>query len=246
LVEDENKKRSANKEFLLRKAAYKWAHYYGKEIHKRKNPSQQTSKNQVYTKIKQSGQLFAGLEISARSPFLHRKDSPPFQESEQGHQKQANHSSQRIIKPKPKSRKTFSESYVDSSATPPAHEETSEGTLITRNLQQTLINTSLSQWNARSVHNNNKVNYIQSIPGDLVTLQEIWNQAENVEKAGDVLNLFEREGRRGGGTATISRISANPSKISLEQRFRGSRSFLWLISLKRHNLQDTKIICSTP
>ena len=70
----------------------------------------------------------------------------------------------------------------------------------TKEKQKTKL--AISQWNAWSVQNNTKIQFIQSLPGDIVAIQETWQQHENIEKIGETIEICERKGR-GGGSATI-------------------------------------------
>ena len=61
----------------------------------------------------------------------------------------------------------------------------------------------VSQWNAWSVQNETKLQFIQSLPSDIATIQETWRQSENLKRIGDIIEKSEREEGRGGGSTTI-------------------------------------------
>ncbi len=62
----------------------------------------------------------------------------------------------------------------------------------------------ISQWNGRSIQNEAKVNYVRGLPGDLIVLQEIWQQLALVRDAGTLLDSTERNDKRGGGLSDTS------------------------------------------
>ena len=83
-------------------------------------------------------------------------------------------------------------------------------------IEKQMIKISISQWNAWSVQNETKIQFIQSLPGNVVAIQEIWQQNDNVERIGELIGHCEREGR-GGGSATIKLCD---DKILVKSKFR--------------------------
>ena len=74
----------------------------------------------------------------------------------------------------------------------------------------------LSQWNAWSVSTDTKIQFIQSLPSDIIAVQETWRQSENLQKIGEIIELCEREQGRGGGSATLK---LSDLEVQIKQRF---------------------------
>ena len=70
---------------------------------------------------------------------------------------------------------------------------------------KTKISLKISQWNGFSIQNETKVNFLRSLPGDIITVQEIWKHSKNVKSIGNVLEISERKFEKGGGSTTISK-----------------------------------------
>ena len=95
-------------------------------------------------------------------------------------------------------------------------QEKSYQPLINNNKLNHKTKTSLkiSQWNGLSIQNETKLNFLRSLPGDIITVQEIWRHSKNVKSIGNILEISEREFKRGGGSATLS----NNDKIIVIER----------------------------
>ena len=73
----------------------------------------------------------------------------------------------------------------------------------------------LAQWNAHSVQSEAKLNFIRSLPFDILALQEIWNRVENLKNGDEILSFMQRNNKRGGGTALTHRLA---SSLSVSRR----------------------------
>ena len=97
----------------------------------------------------------------------------------------------------------------------------------------------ITQWNGRSINSEAKSSFIRSLPGNLITIQEIWQRMETVKELGDILDFQWREYQRGGGTATlnngqmvltiVNRFEINKDSNALKLRVQNS--YIWLINL---------------
>ena len=97
----------------------------------------------------------------------------------------------------------------------------------------------ITQWNGRSIHSNDKTNYIQSLPGQLIAIQEIWQRLDKVKDTGNLIDAQIRKIKQGGGTATLSNDRnihkvVNKFEISKDSnaiKIRVQNSYLWIINL---------------
>ena len=71
---------------------------------------------------------------------------------------------------------------------------------------KTKISLKISQWNGFSIQNETKLNFLRSLPGDIITVQETWKHCNNIKSIGNILEVSERELKRGGGSTTLSKI----------------------------------------
>ena len=55
---------------------------------------------------------------------------------------------------------------------------------------------SISQWNAWSIQNDTKAQFIQSFPSDIIVIQETWKQVENLKKTGEIIGFLEKGRQR--------------------------------------------------
>ena len=107
----------------------------------------------------------------------------------------------------------------------------------------------ITQWNARSLQSEAKVNFIRSLPGDLVAIQEIWGHAENIQKVGSIISCSKREERRGGGTSTIHRLHHHPFILERLQLNKDSNAikikinglYMWFINCYLARGSTTKL-----
>ena len=51
------------------------------------------------------------------------------------------------------------------------------------------------------------MNFIRSLPGDIIAVQELWNHLKEIEQTGAILGVTRRQDKRGGGTATVSTLT---------------------------------------
>jgi len=106
----------------------------------------------------------------------------------------------------------------------------------------------ISQWNGRSIQNETKINYVRSLPGDLIALQEIWQRVKEVETIGTLVNYKVRPEGNGGGTATIgkycrihivSKFSINKDTDAIKVAI--NNYYLWLVNVYIHDGSISKI-----
>jgi exonuclease III len=70
------------------------------------------------------------------------------------------------------------------------------------------------QWNARSVHNQTKQEFLKSMSDGIIVLQEIWKQEAKIQDIGKILHIDKREVQRGGGTLMIYKSEHPPRVIN--------------------------------
>lgn len=111
------------------------------------------------------------------------------------------------------------------------------------------ISINISQWNARSVNSIAKINYLRSLPADIIAIQEIWQRQCNVLQAGREIDIIDRSFKRGGGTASIC---TSPIKVQALQKhsinkdssavkIRVNNQYMWLINIYLHQGTTSKI-----
>ena len=65
----------------------------------------------------------------------------------------------------------------------------------------------LVQWNCRSINKQTKIDYIKGLDGEIIALQEIWNNKDliktSLQTSFQTLDVVTRTIKRGGGTATL-------------------------------------------
>jgi len=96
----------------------------------------------------------------------------------------------------------------------------------------------VSQWNGRSINNDSKINFVRTLPGEIIALQEIWQREEEVGKIDYPLTIQTRSDKRGGGTAIIGRcdktcvVSNFPlNKDSCATKLRVKNHYMWLVNV---------------
>ena len=78
----------------------------------------------------------------------------------------------------------------------------------------------LSQWNGCSIQNEAKLNFIRSLSGDIIAIQESRKHSKDRALLGEILDFSERKHKGGGGSTTLSKIDgSSSSKHTTEQRF---------------------------
>ena len=118
-----------------------------------------------------------------------------------------------------------------------------------KSLNSSSISINISQWNARSVHSSTKINYLRSLPADIIAIQEIWQRQCNVLQAGREIDIIDRAFKRGGGTASIcmSPISIQVlkkhfiNKDSSAVKLRIKNQYMWLINIYHYQGTSNKI-----
>ena len=97
----------------------------------------------------------------------------------------------------------------------------------------------ITQWNGRSIHSETKTSYIQSLPGQLIAIQEVWQRLDRVMVTGDLIDAQIRKTKQGGGTATLRNdkiINKVLNKVEISKdsnaiKLKVQNSYLWLINL---------------
>jgi hypothetical protein len=97
----------------------------------------------------------------------------------------------------------------------------------------------LSQWNGRSIQNESKLNYIRTLPGDIITVQELWQHSKEITNIGEILEVTERQDKkRGGGSVTISLLNEIRviDRIQLNQdshiiKIKQQNTYYWLANI---------------
>lgn len=107
----------------------------------------------------------------------------------------------------------------------------------------------ITQWNGRSIHTQTKINFLRSMPTDIVAIQEIWKKSYNIKNIGQEIDIKERETKRGGGTASffthnnkiqiLEKIPIN--KDSSAVKIRICSQYIWLINIYNHKGTSSKI-----
>ncbi len=111
-----------------------------------------------------------------------------------------------------------------------------------KNKEITSTYLSVSQWNSRSLNSEYKTRFVQSLFGEVVAIQEIWQRFDNAEKIGELIGKSTRLDERGGGSATVSKTTR---KIQLISEFKVNKdshavklriegAYVWLINLYLH------------
>ena len=99
------------------------------------------------------------------------------------------------------------------------------------------VKLSISQWNARSVQTETKIQFLQALSNDIITVQEIWRQTENLRKVGELIGVSEREISNGGGSATLklnekivvkSKIEVNMDTHAVKLFV--NNSYIWIVN----------------
>ena len=111
------------------------------------------------------------------------------------------------------------------------------------------ISISISQWNARSVHSLDKINYLRTLSTDIIAIQEIWQRQYNLLQIGKGIDITDRAYKRGGGTASICKATLNLqilNKLPINKdtsaiKVRIQNQYLWLINTYNYKGTTNKI-----
>ena len=136
--------------------------------------------------------------------------------------------------------------------------ETEEYKLINKGIRTKEINKKkvisscqleITQWNGRSINIDTKSNFIQSLKGNFITIQEIWQRTETIKKLGNIVDFQWRETQRGGGTATlyngqldfkiVNKFEINKDTNALKLKIQNS--CIWLINLYLNKGTSSKL-----
>jgi len=108
------------------------------------------------------------------------------------------------------------------------------------NNKSNLSNSSLrlSQWNGCSIQNEAKLNFIRSLPGDIVAIQESRKHSKEIASLGEILDFSERKIKGGGGSTTLSKIAGiqvlqnlQLNKDSHAVKVRYENTYFWLANI---------------
>ena len=115
---------------------------------------------------------------------------------------------------------------------------------------QSYLPLTLGQWNSRSFHSQEKMDFARTIKGDLLCLQEIWQRKKEVENLGEVIHITSRLHGRGGGTASIKSQQLKVQKLEsfkINKDTEGIKLrinqnyFVWLINIYIYDGKWTKV-----
>jgi len=96
----------------------------------------------------------------------------------------------------------------------------------------------LSQWNGCSIQNETKLNFIRSLPGDIIAIQESRKHSKDVALLGKILDFSERDHKGGGGSTTLSKINGiqaiqnvQLNKDSHAVKVRYENTYFWIANI---------------
>ena len=118
-----------------------------------------------------------------------------------------------------------------------------------KNSPKSSISISISQWNARSVQSEEKINYLRSLPTDILAIQEVWQRQYNLPQIGRVMDISDRAYKRGGGTASMCMSTINLQVLKKQPinkdtsaiKLRIQSQYMWLINTYNYQGTTSKI-----
>ena len=111
------------------------------------------------------------------------------------------------------------------------------------------VSINIAQWNAWSVQSTAKINFLRSLPTDIIAIQEIWQRLDNILHIGKEIDITNRTLKRGGGTASIcvspiqiQVLKKHPiNKDTSALKVRVHNHFMWLINIYNYRGTNSKI-----